>query len=125
MLVGEVLMTHVETGRRGEALAAAYLTGHGYRVVARNWRCAHGEIDIVAEDLDGTAVVVEVKTRHGTDPDDALAAIDEAKLTRLHTLGQAWVESRDEPGRQVRVDAIGIVLGPGGTSALRHIEAVF
>lgn len=118
-------MTHLETGQRGEELAAAYLVGHGYRVVERNWRCARGEIDIVAEDRDGTAVVVEVKTRHGTDPDDALAAIDEAKLSRLHTLAQLWAESRDEGARLVRVDAIGIVLGRQGTSALRHIEAVF
>ena len=49
-------------GRRGEELAAGYLEAQGMRIVDRNWRCAEGEIDIVA--LDGDALVIaEVKTR--------------------------------------------------------------
>ena len=51
-----------DVGRRGEDEAAAYLTALGWRILDRNWRCASGEVDIVA--LDGRElVIVEVKTR--------------------------------------------------------------
>ena len=49
-------------GRYGENVAAAHLSDAGLEILARNWRCEEGEIDIVA--LDGDCVVVcEVKTR--------------------------------------------------------------
>ena len=52
-------------GRRGEELAAGYLESLGMPIVERNWRCAEGEIDIVA--LDGDALVIaEVKTRRSS-----------------------------------------------------------
>jgi hypothetical protein len=53
-----------ELGRRGEALACARLTAAGLRIVARNWRCQTGEIDVVAEGS-GLPVFCEVKTRRG------------------------------------------------------------
>jgi putative endonuclease len=50
------------TGRQGEDLAAAYLAGQGYTILARNWRTRRGEIDIVAQD--GVCLaLVEVRTR--------------------------------------------------------------
>ena len=53
-----------ELGRRGEALAAAWLEGQGLVVLARNWRCSEGELDIVATDR-RVVVICEVKTRSG------------------------------------------------------------
>jgi putative endonuclease len=44
---------------------ASWLEAHGLRVLARNWRCPYGEIDVIAEDA-GELVFVEVKTRRGT-----------------------------------------------------------
>ena len=51
-------------GQSGEQAAAEYLETEGFRLLARNWRCADGEIDIVAVDRQ-TLVVCEVKTRSG------------------------------------------------------------
>ena len=51
-----------DLGRRGENLAADYLTERGLVVLSRNWRCRDGELDIVATD-GSTLVVCEVKTR--------------------------------------------------------------
>ena len=51
-----------EVGAYGERLAARYLAEAGLEVLERNWRCAQGEIDIVARDGD-CLVVCEVKTR--------------------------------------------------------------
>jgi putative endonuclease len=47
---------HLVLGRRGEDLAAAYLCDQGLVILDRNWRCAMGEIDIVARD--GEVVVM-------------------------------------------------------------------
>jgi putative endonuclease len=49
---------HLATGRRGEDLAADHLLRTGWRIVARNWRCRHGEIDFVCQ-IGDTLVFVE------------------------------------------------------------------
>lgn len=120
-------MTNQETGRRGEDIAANYLVEHGYRIVQRNWRCPVGEIDIIVRDRDGTAIVVEVKTRRYGEPDEALEAITPVKLERLHHLARLWAAEHDTPraGVPPRVDAIGIVLERGRVAAIRHVKAVF
>ena len=49
-------------GRYGEDLAVRYLRERGMEVLERNWRCEHGEVDVVARDGD-CLVICEVKTR--------------------------------------------------------------
>lgn len=49
-------------GKKGEDLAAKHLEKKGYVILARNWRCQSGELDLVAKDGD-TLVFIEVKTR--------------------------------------------------------------
>lgn len=57
-------MNGTELGKKGEDAAAKFLCCHGYRILARNYRGADGELDIVAQE--GEALVfVEVKTRRG------------------------------------------------------------
>ncbi len=51
-------------GRQGEAMAAAYLVGQGWEILASNWRTRLGELDIVARDGEHL-VFVEVRTRRG------------------------------------------------------------
>ena len=56
------LPLHLQTGKYGEEKAAEYLTHIGYRIIAKNVSCRHGEIDIIADD--GNEIVfVEVRTR--------------------------------------------------------------
>ena len=57
-------MGNVDVWRAGEDLAATYLSGIGWEVVERNWRCPAGELDIIAK-RDGAWVFVEVRTRRG------------------------------------------------------------
>jgi putative endonuclease len=113
-----------ELGRRGEAFAAEWLATSGFRVVAQNWRCALGEIDIVA--LDGAAlVVVEVKTRTSEAFGHPFEAITPAKLKRLHLLGAAWVA--DHPGGrhpEVRIDVVGILWPEYGEPSIQHLRGV-
>jgi putative endonuclease len=64
------LAPHLLLGQRGEEIAAAYLSAHGYDILARNVRIEHDEIDIIAFDPEDNIVVfVEVKTRASASAD--------------------------------------------------------
>ena len=115
-----------ELGRRGEQLATAYLTKQGYRILARNWRCVHGEIDIVAERL-GVVAVVEVKTRSSTAYGHPFDAITAAKAARLRRLAVAWCDSAATAPRSLRVDAIAVLAPRGvadGDVVIEHLLGV-
>jgi putative endonuclease len=115
-----------ELGRAGEARAAEYLTGLGYEILDRNWRCPQGELDLVVRD-DRAIVVVEVKTRSGEGFGDALSSVDRRKHARLLRLAAAW--RRDHPeqatGRAIRLDVIGITGRDPRSARLDHVEDVW
>jgi putative endonuclease len=123
--------TRREVGQRGEELAAAELERLGMVVVARNWQCALGEIDIVAEELSAgrrTIVFCEVKCRTGLGFGDPLEAITYAKLRKLRQLAAEWMTSLDpndvrRKGR-IRLDAIGVVMLPRETPRLTHLRGI-
>lgn len=100
-----------EIGRRGEDLAAAWLTERGWRVIDRNWRCRNGEIDLVA--WDGPAlVVVEVKTRTGSGTGHPAEAVTPVKLARLRRLAGHWLSAHDLRASEVRVDVLAVLARP-------------
>ncbi len=115
-----------ELGRAGEKLAAEHLTAAGYTILERNWRCAIGEIDIVAQH-GGTTVVVEVKTRSGVGFGHPLDAVTPRKLARLRRLAGAWCEAQPTPPaqgvRELRIDVIGVVAGRDGIT-IDHLQQV-
>lgn len=115
-----------DLGRRGEQLAVEHLTAAGYTILARNWRCPLGEIDIVAR-FGSTTVVVEVKTRSGVGFGHPLDAVTPRKLARLRRLAAAWCEAQAgaEPAaaRALRLDVIGVVAGRDGI-VIDHLEQV-
>lgn len=116
-----------ELGRRGEELAARHLTAAGLRVIDRNWRCRHGEIDIVAVES-GVTAFVEVKTRSGTAFGHPLEAITVQKLARLRRLAGAWCdahpEHRAEQGGRIRIDAVAVVAPRDGVPRIKHLRGV-
>ena len=69
-------------GAAAEALAAEYLSARGLAIVARNYRCRGGEIDLIARDGD-TLVFVEVRLRSSTAFGGAAAGITAAKRRRI------------------------------------------
>jgi putative endonuclease len=113
-------------GRRGEEMAVAHLERLGFDVVARNHRTRYGEIDVIA--CDGrTLVFAEVKTRCGGGH-SPLESVGEEKQAQVRRMARAWLGSVRErpPSRELRFDAIGIALSPGGRLlALEHIEGAF
>jgi len=114
-------------GARGEDLAVAELERQGMEVLARNWRCRTGEIDIVAaETVDGRVTVVfcEVKCRTGLGFGDPLEAITWAKLRRLRSLAAEWMSAHQVSASAIRLDAVGVLLQRGQAPRLTHVRAV-
>lgn len=112
-------------GRRGEERAAEFLEERGWRVIARNWRCREGEIDIVAVEPDGrTLVVVEVKSRSGTGYGAPLETITYAKACRLRRLGTLFVRERRLRPPRIRVDAVGVLWPRDGECELSYVRGI-
>ena len=110
-------------GDRGEELAANYLEDRGYHILARNWRIARGELDLVALDGD-TIVAIEVKTRSGTGYGNPLEAITLQKAQRLRRLLLSWVRAERPAAQSLRIDAIGITIRAGERPRIDHLEGI-
>lgn len=110
-------------GRFGEDLAAARLTESGLRVLARNWRCPTGEIDIVARDGD-CLVICEVKTRRTTKYGTPAEAVGPRKLRRLRELALHWLEAQEIYVPEIRFDVVSIVVPPAGRPVVEHVIGV-
>ncbi len=115
------------TGQRGEQLAANHLESLGYRVVARNVRLRHGEIDILADPPDHRAwVVVEVKcSDHPHDAYPPHLRVHRRKQSKLIALAVTLFRRHRLPPRPVRFDIVSVSLHAGSDPVVRHIPAAF
>jgi putative endonuclease len=109
-------------GSWGEDVAVAHLQAIGMQVIDRRWRCAVGEIDIVARH--GAAlVVIEVKTRSGLGFGSPVESVTRVKVARLRRLAAAWLSAHEEHATDVRLDVVG-VLRCRGTVCVEHLQGV-
>jgi putative endonuclease len=83
------------TGARAEELCARLLDAAGLRVLERNWRCRHGEIDLIAEES-GTLVFAEVRMRTGGGFGGAGESLTAAKRSRLIAAARLYLARRPE-----------------------------
>ena len=109
-------------GVRGENVAARFLRDQGYKILDRNFRCALGEVDIVARDGD-TLVFVEVKTRTSDEPTPE----QQVNLTKQHQLTKAaqFYLSRFGTQPPARFDVVAVVWPPGHDAQIRHTVGAF
>ncbi len=111
-------------GRYGEDLAVEHLQAAGLVVLARNWRCVHGELDIVAED-GSTLVFCEVKTRSGARFGSPAEAVNRAKAARIRRLALAWLAEAERGWAELRFDVVGVVRPAGGPPTVEHLRGAF
>ena len=112
-------------GEVGESLAARYLTERGARVLARNWRCLEGELDLVVVEPDGVVVAVEVKTRRGVGFGDPVEAVTPVKQRRLRRLLGQWLRQNPTVGAAgLRIDVVGVLILRGQPVQVRHLTGV-
>lgn len=112
-------------GQQGEQAAADYLHRAGLRILARNWRCSEGEIDIVAADR-RVLVACEVKTRSSARYGTPLEAVTARKRSRLRRLAVRWVLANGVLFDEVRVDVVEVRTSdsePGGFE-IEHIRGI-
>lgn len=110
-------------GDHGEDLACAHLVTLGWQVLDRNWRCAAGELDVVARE--GPLIVFcEVKTRRSVRYGAPVEAVGHDKARRLRRLAWAWLAAHDVSGSDFRIDVMGVLCAPGHTPELTHLQGV-
>ena len=121
-----------QLGNRGEELAAHLLAAAGLTLITRNWRCAEGELDIVAHEaaMDWTQggamvtwlVLVEVRIRRGDHYGTARQSITARKAAKLRVVAAAYVQSVAWRGPW-RIDVVAIQLdGAGRLLTQEHLR---
>ena len=116
-------------GRFGEQVAAAHLRAAGIQVLACNWRCREGELDIVGQD-GGTLVFVEVKTRSSVVYGLPGEAVDRRKIARIRRLATLWMDDYRSDGESpfwtdLRFDVISVLRTRADGLAVDHLRSAF
>ncbi|WP_067548196.1 YraN family protein [Nocardia crassostreae] len=118
------MASNLALGAHGEELAAQYLREAGMEIIARNWRCRYGELDLIARDH-GITCFIEVKTRRGLGFGPLAEAVTFDKQRRIRRLALLWLAEQDGPWLRVRFDVVSVLLRPGQDPVIEHLEAVF
>jgi putative endonuclease len=118
-------LTRAQLGALGERLAIDHLIGRGLQILARNWRCRYGELDVIAVDPSTcTVVFVEVKTRTGDGFGGLAYAVTEQKVRRLRRLAALWLAGQDRRWGAIRIDVVGVRVGRRRTPEITHLQGV-
>ena len=109
---GDLVMTMQRRalGAHGEDMAADWYVAHGYEVLARNWRCREGEIDLIVRH-GRTIVFCEVKTRSSAAFGLPAEAVTRAKRERLRHLAAKWLDESPVRPLRIRFDVAAILDG--------------
>lgn len=118
-------MTRAQLGAFGEQVAVEHLMQQGWQILARNWRCRYGELDVIAADpAGGTVIFVEVKTRTGDGYGGLAYAVPEQKVRRLRRLAGVWLAGQEGHWPALRLDVIGVRVGRSATPEISHLRGV-
>ena len=119
-------MGTTSSGKRGEQLASLYLKRKGYAIIANNYRRAHGEVDIIAQD-GKTLVFVEVKSRRNRAFGNPVDAVNSVKQKRLQFMARQYLSERDLRQVNVRFDIIEILWGDTAAQSVKihHVRNAF
>jgi putative endonuclease len=111
-------------GAYGERLASRHLEEKGLVILARNWRCDDGEIDLVLADGEDV-VICEVKTRRSSVFGTPAEAVGPIKVQRLRRLAARWLAESRMQAREVRFDVVEVRPQQRGAALIEHIRAAF
>ena len=105
-------------GKKGEDLAAEFLAGKGFEIVARNYRHRHAEIDLIVK-RENWLIFVEVKTRSSSAFGEPEEFVDVKKANKIFEAAEAYIYAIDWKDH-VRFDVISVKLGP--SPLIEHFE---
>lgn len=112
-------------GRWGEKCASRFLKGKGFRVLAHNFRCAAGEIDIVCVSPCGCLCFVEVKTRQSEKFRSAKEAVNSKKQKNIIASSKFYLKERSIKDQPLRFDIVTVILGDDFKPVIKHYEKAF
>lgn len=111
-------MKKQETGKRGEQIACKALEKKGYRILEKNYRCGHGEIDLVARQRD-YIVFIEVRSKTGSAFGTPEESVTEAKKKKLIATALDYLSSHRGLPENWRIDFVAVELDPAGGTPKR------
>ncbi len=116
-------MKRRDTGIRGEQLARNFLKKKKYRLLETNYRCSHGEIDIIARHKD-TLVFIEVRTKTGSQFGSPEESVTSVKRERLRATAYHYQQTHHKLPPSWRIDFIAVELdSQGQPSRIEHYES--
>lgn len=125
-----VLMSRVSSvnqiiGKRGESLAAEYLERLGMSIIARNFRCKGGEIDLIA--VCGAEIhFIEVKSRSHDSRDTIEASLGASKLRAIHRASLVYLsKNMFDYDYEVIFDLVTVVEDESGEAQVEYIPSFF
>ena len=112
----------IETGSKGENMAAEFLQQKGFEIVARNYRHKRAEIDLIVKRHEWL-LFVEVKTRSSFDYGEPEDFVDDLKMRLMYEAAEEFIFSTDWQGH-VRFDIVSVKLGVK-TEIMHFEDAIF
>lgn len=114
-----------QKGAAAEEAAVSYLKAQGLRIIERNWRCASGELDIVAEEA-GVLVIVEVRSRSSSAFGTPLESVNVRKISQIRQTAEIYLHFKKRQNVDIRFDVVGVMLDSELNAAdLQHIRYAF
>jgi putative endonuclease len=111
-------------GQSGENIAAELLTQNGYTILAKNYRCLYGEIDIIAKEL-GVLVFIEVKTRTSQAFGSPASAITHRKQRQISKTAQHYLSVKNLFNTPARFDVVSIFIAPNQEPEIEILANAF
>ncbi len=114
-----------DAGDRGERAAARYLEERGCELLAAQWRCRYGELDLVARSRDGVICFVEVKLRSAGAIGLPREFVDGRKRDRLRKTATAYLLETGLDDVPARFDVAEVYVGKNGSLRVEYLEDAF
>ena len=115
-----------ELAKRGEDLAAKILADNGYKIIERNYRYSHGEIDIIAIDpKNNCTVFVEVKSRQNLEFGQPEYAITKSKQKQVRKMAELYLYDKEIRELDCRFDVFAILFEDLSNPQVNHYENAF
>lgn len=102
-------------------MAGEHLQAEGYTILDTNWRCASGEVDIIAREGDVLAFV-EVRTRRGRRGPTPEQSLTPAKQAKLIELARTYLQERDLTDVPWRIDFVAVEMD--GRGVLQRVDLI-
>ena len=121
-----MFLSKKELGEKGEEIAVELLIEKGYKILERNYRYGHGEIDIIAKDpSDGYTVFVEVKARQNLEYGEPEYAITKSKQKQIRKIAELYLFDKEIMELECRFDVVTVLLQGKGKLVINHYENAF